>query len=63
MSYLRISIPILYIMVNMSVSERILCQRIDKFFYRKSRRDNFKNIHNTVLKKIVKLYLHIILKI
>ena len=32
MSYLRISIPILYIMVNMSVIEKIKCQRIDKFF-------------------------------
>ena len=31
---LRINIPILYIMVNMSVLEKIKCQRIDKFFYR-----------------------------
>ena len=38
----------------MSVSEKVLCQRIDKFFYRDHNGD-IKNIHNTVLKRIVKL--------
>ena len=38
----------------MSVSEKFLCQRIDKFFIEITM-VILKNIHNTVLQKIVKL--------
>ena len=38
----------------MSVLEKIKCQRIDKFFI-EILKGRFKNILNTVLKKIVKL--------
>ena len=46
----------------MTVSERILCQQIDKFFIEISM-GILKNIHNIVLQKIAKNYLLIIMKI
>ena len=45
----------------MSVSDRILCKRINKFFI-KITMVILKNIHNTVLQKIVKYYHLIIMK-
>ena len=48
-------------MVNLSVSDRILCQRIDKYFYRTPEGTILKySIY--CIKKIVKLYHLIIMK-
>ena len=46
----------------MRVSEKIHCIKINKYFLEKSRKDQFLNINNSVLEKIAKQKVHIIMK-